>query len=154
QFPLPKWFGDLVLRSELLPPRLPRIQHYARRPMFDFDFNLRAPGWHSEVGYLIHGEEVEPVPHAPADTDAPAIERLPHHLRILLGEFCFRSDADAANTVAMMLTGLLANHFVDVLKAIFLIDGNQPGLGKTLLVRVVALILDGVDPRLTGFTND
>lgn len=154
QFPAPKWVVDLLLRSELLPPHLPRIQHYARRPLFDSNFNLRGPSWHAEVGILVHGENIEPAIHDVVDSDAPAIERLPTHLQSLLAGFCFRSDSDVVNALAMLLTGLLVNHFIVVLKAIFLIDGNQPGLGKTLLVRVAGIILDGVDPRLIHFSAD
>ncbi len=43
QFPVPKWFADLLLRSEHFADALPRIQTYARRPVFDADFVLRGP---------------------------------------------------------------------------------------------------------------
>ena len=81
----------MLLRSELLPPHLPRIKHYARRPLFDHNFNLRGPGWHPEVGILVHGEEVEPAIHEVTDGDVPAIERLPPErrqklLELLLGD--------------------------------------------------------------------
>jgi hypothetical protein len=154
QFPIRKWFACLLLRSELLLPRIPRIRHYATRPVFDGNFVLRGPGWHPDVGVLVHGSDIEPASFMPINTSLPAIERLPTHLRTLLHGFCFRADADVANTIGLMLTGLLIDHFVIPGKAIALVDGNQPGLGKTLLVRVIGLVLDGVDPRTIHFTHD
>src|SRR5262249_24935205 len=41
EFPVPRWFADLLLRSEILTDPLPRIRHYATRPVFDEDFVLR-----------------------------------------------------------------------------------------------------------------
>ena len=54
-----------------------------------------------------------------------------------------------------MLTGLLVNLFVRTGKPIFLIDGTQPNLGKTLLATVIGIVLDGTVPALIKFTpND
>ena len=154
QFPVPKWFCDLLLRSELLQAAILRIKVYAQRPLFDEDFILRGPGWHNDVGIMIHGPEIEPVPFMAASEGAPAIERLPQHLQTLLSGFCFASDADVANAVGAMLTGMLVNHFIVDGKAILLVDGNQPGLGKTLLVRVIGIVCDYIDPPLLHFTAE
>ena len=147
-FPPPRWFVRSLFTSDLLDGRLPRIRMYAARPVFDMDYQLCSPGWHPKSGVLVHGPHVEPVFPAPADTGLPALGRLPLHLRTFLGGFCFRSDADLANALAMFITGLLANHFVREPKGLFLVDGNQPGLGKTLLVRCLGQVLDGADPLL------
>lgn len=154
QFPPPSWFADLLLRSELLQAAIPRIRVYAQRPLFDEDFILRGPGWHADAGILIHGPVIEPEPFVPAAEGAPIMERLPPHVRTLLSGFCFRSDSDVVNTMGALLTGLLVNHFVVDGKALLLIDGNQPGLGKTLLVRVFGIVCDGVDTPLLHFTAD
>jgi hypothetical protein len=154
QFPVPRWLADVLLRSELLTARLPRIRHYATRPVFGQDFVLLGPGWHAGTGILVHGPAVEPVPFVPGGPDVPAIQRLPTHLRTLLGEFCFRSDADLANCVGLLLTGLLMSHFTVGGKALALVDSNQAGLGKTLLTRVFGLIMDGLDPWLIHYTEN
>ncbi|VTU00922.1 Uncharacterized protein OS=Caulobacter phage CcrSwift GN=CcrSwift_gp143 PE=4 SV=1 [Gemmataceae bacterium] len=154
QFPPPRWFAHVLLTSDLLYERLPRIRTYANRPVFDANFHLRPPGWSEGPGILVHGPHVEPVPPEPADPNRTALDRLPRHLRELLGGFCFRSCADVANALSMLLTGLLANHFVEAGKGVFLLDGNQPGLGKTLLVRVAGMVLDGADPRLISYAAD
>src|SRR5262249_53173950 len=101
-----------------------------------------------------HGPAVEPVlPPDPAP-GRPFVDRLPRHLRALLSGFCFREDADAVNALAALVTAVLVNHFVAVPKPVVLLDGNQPGLGKTPLARVLGAVLDGHDPSLIAFTTD
>ncbi|MEO7702810.1 MAG: hypothetical protein ABIZ04_26555, partial [Opitutus sp.] len=83
-----------------------------------------------------------------------AIDRLPPHLQRLLRDYCFRSDADAANYVSMLLTGVLITHFIDEGKPIFGFDGNQPGVGKSLAATTGGLLLDGVVPTLNRYLTD
>jgi hypothetical protein len=154
QFPPPHCFIDLVLKADPLPAALPEVRCYARRPVFDPDFVLCGRGWHPRHGILVHGPDVDPLPWPPAPLGAGLLDRLPWRLRKLLGGFCFREDADLANAVAFLLTGLLVNHFVEPGKPIALIDGNQPGLGKTLLARLFGLLFDGRDPGLVRYTPD
>src|SRR5205823_11836795 len=59
-----------------------------------------------------------------------------------------------ANALALLLTALLVGRYVRVGKPVALIDGNQPGLGKTLLARVVGVLMDGHDPTLMRYTAD
>jgi hypothetical protein len=152
QFPPPSRFVSTLLTREPTLASLPAIAIYALRPVFDENFQLRGPGWHEEVGILVHGFDVEPVLPDCVDPDLPAIERLPPYLGRLLGDFCFKEDADVANTVAVLITGLAVTNFITNGKPVVLLDGNQPGLGKTLLVRVIGMVLDGVDPRLIHYT--
>ena len=144
-----------VLADESLWQHLPEIRHHARRPTFDLDFQLCAPGWNAASGILVHAPEVVPTSHAPAsDPDATGLDRLPPRLRALFGEFSWRSDADLVNALAMLLTGLLINHFVDDPHPGGLVDANQPGTGKTLYVQVVGRILDGAEPPRTALVRD
>lgn len=154
QFAAPPKALGVLLADETLLARLPRIDAYARRPVFSPDFVLLAPGYHLAHRILVHGPEVEP-DLTPLPAGGRAIDRLPDRLRTLLADFCFKADADLVNAVGWLLTGLLAGHFVETGKPLALIDGNQPGVGKTLLVRVAGVLLDGRDPRLIHFTaND
>ena len=144
-----------VLADESVWQHLPEIKFYARRPTFDLDFQLCAPGWNAASGILVHAPEVVPATHAPASApDAPALDRLPPRLRALFAEFSWRSDADLVNALAMLLTGLLINHFVDDPHPGGLVDANQPGTGKTLYVQVVGRILDGAEPPRTALVRD
>ena len=64
------------------------------------------------------------------------------------------ADPDVVNTIGAFLTGLLPAHFRHIGKGLILLDGNQPGVGKTLLARTIGVVLDGDDPRLTSFSAD
>lgn len=153
QFPVPPKALGVLLNADPLLAALPVVELYARRPLFGPDFQLLGPGYHPGQKCLIHGPAVEPHLDPLPEADDP-LDRLPPHLRALLGGFCFRTPTDLVNTLGLFLTGLLINHFVTTLKAVALVDGNQPGLGKTLLMRVLGLVLDGADPNLIHYTAD
>jgi hypothetical protein len=154
EFTPPSRFVATLLHREPSLAALPLIRIYAPRPVFDQDFVLRGPGWHPAVGILVHGMNIEPVIPDEVDQDVPAIDRLPPHLHNLLKDFPFKEDADVANTVAVLLTGLLITLFISTGHPVVLLDGNQPGLGKTLLVRVIGVVLDGIDPRIIHYSAD
>jgi len=144
---LPAKLVAATMADEALGHRLPRIRHYSRRPCFDRNFQLCVPGWNADSDILVHAKAVEPGCWAPSHAaGAPAIDRLPPHLKVLLGEFGWRSEADLVNCVAMLLTGQLINHFIDDPHPAVIVDGNTPGVGKTLLVQVLGRVLDGIEP--------
>jgi len=152
--PASKLIGAL-LADEDLRHRLPVIRHYARRPVFDEEFHLCRPGWNPDSGILVHGPEIEPAPPVPdPGPEDGLLDRLPPHLKGLLREFCWRSDADLANAVGVLLTGVLINHFIDRPHPVVLVDANQPGLGKTLLVQAIGRILDGFEPARVPLARD
>jgi hypothetical protein len=154
QFIPPTKFVAALLHREPTVAALPAIKLYALRPVFDENFVLRGPGWHPDVGILVHGFNIEPTIAEAGDQGVPALDRLPPYLRELLRDFSFREDADVANALAVLITGILIMHFIVPGKPVVLLDGNQPGLGKTLLVRVIGIVLDGADPRIIHFTAD
>jgi len=155
QFAPSRKLAEQVLKREPTLQALPRILQYSRKPVFDREFTLRDPGWYPDVGLLVHGHEIEPViPDGDVDCNADVIDRLPPHLRGLLRDFCLTSDADVANVIGVLLTGLLVGQFVVNGKPVVLLDGNQPGVGKTLLARVIGLVIDGIDPQLIHYTRD
>jgi hypothetical protein len=142
-----------VLLSDYARKSLPRIKIYSNRPVFTKEFEYCGPGWHPKSGVLIHGKDVTPVLRTEVpSTDLPALDRLPLHLRTLLSGFCFQSDADLANTVGMMLTGMLMTHHIETLHPLVLVDANQAELGKTTLAKVIGVVLDGRVPKHITFT--
>jgi hypothetical protein len=153
QFSLPPKAAAVLLNSEPLNRGLRRIDLYAKRPLFSGDFTLLGPGYHPEHRILIHGSAIEPDVTPLPDGDT-ATDRLPKTLQLVLSGFCFRGPADLTNFLGLMLTGLLANHFLTTQKALALIDGNQPGVGKTLLMRSLGVVLDDVDPHLIHYSPD
>jgi hypothetical protein len=131
-----------VLHSEPTREQLPRIELYSRRPVFDKDFELHGPGFSAAAGILVHGEPAEPLLHTPPAAER-ALDRLPPGLKQVFEDFCFDTDADLVNALSVLLTGVLVNNFVDDGKPLFIHNGNQKGIGKTLLAQCYGLILDG-----------
>jgi hypothetical protein len=154
QSAVPAGLAAVLLADEDLAPALPAIEHYARRPVFDKNFRLCGPGWHADGGILVHGDNVVPAELPPGVSGGRAVDRLPHFLRGLLREFSWRSDADLVNAVGILLTGVLINHFIETPHPMALIDGNQKGLGKTLLAQCVGQVLDGAEPARTRLCDD
>jgi hypothetical protein len=152
---LPANLVSALLADQQLWRQLPRIRSYSRRPLFDEQFRLCGPGWNAGTGTLVHGLDVEPAMEAPAySPDAGALDRLPPLLRRLFRGFCWASDADLTNAVAFLLTGLLSNHFVQDPKPVGIIDGNQKGLGKTLLIQAIGHLLDDTEPPRVPLVRD
>lgn len=153
-FPMPASFLRTLFLSELFLSRIPRIDLFETRSTFDRDVVLRGPGWHPGVNILVSGLEIDAEPLPEPDPSLPARERLPPHLRRLLGDFAFRTDADLVHALAILLTGLLVEWFREPGKPIAMIDGNQPGLGKTLLIHVIAEVLDGQRASLISYSKE
>jgi hypothetical protein len=163
---VPPKLVSALLADEDLWQRLPLVKTYARRAVYDEDFTLCGPGWHPEQSILVHGPDITPagLPPAglapaepPAVAQSPAaasIHRLPSCLWRLLQDFCWAEAADLENALGLLLTGLLANHFVSDPKPIGLIDGNQQEIGKTLLAQVFGQVLDGHEPERIPLTRD
>lgn len=147
--------GNLVkalFASEQFAAATPQIEVYSTRPTFDRTFRLCQPGWNPEAKILMHADAVEPIVDWEIDQTVsagnlgPALGRLLPRLRALLEEFCFESPADLVNAVAVLVTGLLINHFVGDSHPMVGVDGNRPGVGKTLFAQVCGVILDGRPP--------
>jgi hypothetical protein len=151
---VPPGLVGALLADEGLWRRLPAIRISSRRAVYDDDFNLRGPGWHGSVGALVHGAAITPAELPPVTTGGRSVDRLPPHLGRLLGEFCWAEDADLENAVALLLTGILSNHFVQNPKPVGLLDGNQPEVGKSLLVQVIGHVLDGQEPERIPIVRD
>jgi hypothetical protein len=157
---VPAKLVNALLADEGLWRRLPLIKTYLRRAVYDEGFTLRGPGWHPDLGILVHGPDITPVmppagpPPVAQGPAAASIGRLPPGLRRLLQDFCWASEADLENALGLLLTGLLANHFVSDPKPVGLIDGNQQEIGKTLLAQVLGQVLDGHEPERIPLTRD
>lgn len=151
--PPDRFVKDLLLRG---PTRetLPEIAKYANHPVISEDYQVLGPGYHAPEKVLVHGPEIEAADFTPADTSLPIMERVPPCLREILRNFPFRSDADAANIIAALITGLLATKFIRPTKPIVSVDGNQPAIGKTLLARLIGRLIGGEDPPIIKYTAD
>ncbi|VTU02483.1 Putative DNA-directed DNA polymerase OS=Corynebacterium genitalium ATCC 33030 GN=HMPREF0291_11989 PE=3 SV=1 [Gemmataceae bacterium] len=136
--PLPTSYASTWLNHPGEGHRLPRIALFTHNPVYTPDWRLAAPGYDADSGIYNAGPAVEP-----CDTT--------EHLDRLLADFCFRTPGDRTNYVGVLLTALLVPRFIGSKPAV-LFNGNQPGLGKSVLAQIVAILRDG-RPTETGTYN-
>lgn len=130
------WFNRL---DEL--KQFPQINLLTHNPVYGPDWNLVQPGYNPETGIYYMGTPIE-------------LATGTHHLDQLLKDFCFKSDPDRANYIGMLLTMLLMPHFIGA-KPLALFNGNQPGLGKTILAQIIAVLRGGKTvPTISYNAND
>ena len=127
--PLPPAYGNTWLNQRLERDRLPVIKLFTRNPVYTEDWRLVAPGYDAPSGIYYAGPAV-----AGRDNS--------EYLDELLADFCFKSPADRTNYLGILLTALLVPRFVGS-KPAALLNGNQPGLGKSILAQIIAIIRDG-----------
>jgi len=127
--PLPSSYGNTWLHHPGERYRLPNIKLFTRNPVYTDDWRLTTPGYDpaSEIYYA--GPEV------PSREDT-------HHLDRLLRDFCFKTHGDRTNYIGMLLTVILVPRFIGSKPAV-LFNGNQPGLGKTVLGQIISIVRDG-----------
>jgi len=137
---------ELFLRMSHSPPqrgRLPVVTHFSRVPVFDKHYQLIPRGYHAESGVYYAGPEIEP---------AGTTELLDD----MCEEFAWRdavNGSDQANFLGMLLTGLLVTRFIGRHPSV-VINGNQPGLGKSYLVELVSWLIDGQSPQGVTYTRN
>jgi len=127
--PLTPAYGGTWLNQRVERSRMPEIKLFTRNPVFTKDWRLVAPGFDCQSGIFYTGQVVEP------REDTP-------HLDALLQDFCFKSPADRTNYIGVLLTAVLMPHFIGA-KPAALFNGNQPGLGKSILAQIIAILRDG-----------
>jgi hypothetical protein len=127
--PLPANYGNTWLNNPSELERLPHIKLFTRNPVYSDDWRLVGSGYDEVSGIFYAGDPIEP-------------QVGQHHLEKLLQDFCFRSEFDRTNYLAMLLTIPLVYHFIGSKPAI-LFNGNQPGLGKSILAQILAILRDG-----------
>jgi hypothetical protein len=127
--PLPTNYANTWLNHPGQGCRLPRITLFTHNPVYTTDWRLAGAGYDAASGIYNAGPDVVPG----ATTE---------HLDRLLAEFCFRTPGDRTNYVGVLLTAILMPRFVGSKPAV-LFNGNQPGLGKSVLAQIVAILRDG-----------
>jgi hypothetical protein len=122
--------------AELLYP----LQRYTRSPLFDADWHLaNEPGYNANARTYYDGPILTPARGTPL-------------LTALLAEFCWKTPIDRVNFIGALLTGVTIPHWPGK-HPLVVLNANLNGLGKTLLARVMASILDG-EEHLIGFHAD
>ena len=127
---LPPHCVPAFLTSPSVVGQLPKLRHYARVPVYDRDWRLVCtPGFHEESGIFYDGPRIRPV-------------QTTTHLDRMLAEFYWKGDADKVNYVGMLLTAATVVHWVGK-HPLAVFSSNIEGLGKTLLARIIGLLIDG-----------
>ncbi|TWT30136.1 hypothetical protein [Blastopirellula retiformator] len=126
--PLPANYGNTWLNHPGERGRLPVIELFTRNPVYSEDWRLVAPGYdpHSKIYYA--GPQVSP-------------RQGTFHLEKMLHDFCFKTPGDRTNYLGILLTTVLIPHFIGS-KPAALFNGNQPGLGKTVLGQITSILRD------------
>ncbi len=127
--PLPAIYANTWLNHYYERARLPKVTLYTRNPVYSSDWRLIGPGFDRQSGIYYAGAPVAPV----AGTK---------HLDTLLRGFCFKSPGDRTNYLGILLTAILMPRFIGS-KPAALFNGNQPGLGKSILAQTIAVLRDG-----------
>jgi len=150
----PSRLYNTALRNSTVKEMLPRITYLANTPIYDQEFTLlQGPKFHS-CGVMVLSQPIYPVTFSVSLANS-AIDRLPPLLKRLLGGFCFRSDADVANTLAVLITSVLINHCLDFDRALIIVDGNRSNVGKSFLIRSLGGVTDDNDIPMIAYTaND
>ena len=127
--PLPPNYGNCWLNHPVETARFPAINLFTLNPVYTLDWTLTPPGYDPASGIYYAGEAVEP---------RPGTTRLD----ALLRDFCFQSPGDRTNYIGMLVTAILMPRFIGSKPAV-IFNGNQPGLGKTVLAQILAILRDG-----------
>jgi len=136
----PRWLVRTLLGAP--PPLFPELRGVVHHPIVRPDGSIRMrEGYDPETRFWCSlGElDIPPVPQHPTDED---VEQAQQVVQDLFYDFPFASQADRANTWALLLTPLVRTAFEGP-APLFLIDKPSPGTGATLLARVVALVTSG-----------
>lgn len=139
--PLPPLYANTWLHHPGERARFPIIKLFTHNPVYAEDWRLVAPGFDAPSGIYYAGQAV-------VRRDGT------EHLDRLLRDFCFKSVADRTNYLGMLLTTLLVPRFIGSKPAV-LFNGNQPGLGKSILAQILAVLRDGHPVETASFNpND
>ena len=68
------------------------------------------------------------------------------HWDTLLRDFCFHTPADRTNFLGILLTAILIPQFIGS-KPAALFNGNQPGLGKSILAQILSIVATAIPLR-------
>jgi hypothetical protein len=112
---------------------------------------LDVPGWDKAMELLYEpNAEFPPIPDRPDQDDA---ERAARQLLDLVGDFPFKGEEHRAAWLAALLTPL-ARFAIDGPCPLFLFDGNVPGVGKSKLTDVIAIVATGRDMPRTAYPDN
>ncbi|WKZ83184.1 MAG: hypothetical protein QY307_02730 [Acidimicrobiia bacterium] len=128
---------------------LPRVIRVVPCPVFGRDGRIRSErGYDPNTGTYYSPPAGFVLPPVSEDPTPSKIEEAVRLIRQdLLGDFPWVSSADFANTMAMLLLPFVRDMF-DGPTPMHVVDAPTPGTGKTLLVRLVGIVVLGREPGM------
>jgi hypothetical protein len=112
---------------------------------------LQVPGYDDVTQLVYQPNDQYPVLGDTA-TRNQAVEDI-EHIRTIVGDFCFESDADFSAWFAMVLT-MTCRHLIDGCVPLFAVNANVRGAGKSLLADVANIIAYGRPSARKVYTDD
>lgn len=126
----------------------PRLDGITTVPVVREDGSIALRGgYDTETGlYIALGDDIAglDVPDSPTDDDVEAARAL--LVDELFGDFWFKGQPDVASAVAALLTPIIRPKVTNV--PLYVIDGQEEGIGKGTLAEVMALIVHGHVPAM------
>jgi hypothetical protein len=132
-------------------PRIRRLEGVIEAPTIRPDSSiLDEPGWDRETGLLYEpAGAYPPIPEKPEHDHARAAAE---ELLELVCDFPFAGEAHRAAWLAALLTAL-ARPAVAGPCPLFLLDGNSPGSGKSMLADLVSVVVTGREMSRTSYPD-
>jgi hypothetical protein len=135
----PPGLATAFITSPALLNRMPTLKAYTSTPVFDRKWNfVNTAGFHSDSGIYYEGPTIDPA----------------HHITMLervLKDFPWKERTDRLNFTGMLITALTILHWITG-KPFCMLNANKAGLGKTLLAKILAILMDGRAPRTITFS--
>ncbi|MEU0793788.1 hypothetical protein ABZ342_27265 [Amycolatopsis sp. NPDC005961] len=121
-------------------PGLPVLRRIISTPVIRPDGTLlQKPGYDPATGfYLAANDDLAPIPDHPSPEEVTAAREF--LLDRFLRDFPWRSDADRANYMALLVTPLI-RPYTRALSPFGMIEASMPGSGKTILTGCVGLLV-------------
>lgn len=156
QFQLPGKVIEQVVAADGFFDSIPAVDYITNHPVFDQDFNWLDVGYHPSQRVLVCGDSFEPailgpVEHKePAQTVAQALDRLPPLTRRLVEGFAWGDLVDLVNFIGAALMVVLMALLVRHTRPGVMVWANKPGVGKSLLCQLLAILKDGAEAAVTS----
>jgi len=130
--------------SLLAYPGVPPLRAVVSHPVLDLSgsYSVRQ-GYDAPSKLYIESQWKETFP-----TEPPSAEEAREHLQTLLAlieGFPFDSEASRAGALALLITGLM-RPVLEGPVPLFLVDAADPATGKSLLARVIGILITGREP--------
>lgn len=136
--------GDLLGNVEMMEGIIPELHQIVRSPIFtasgvlhdEVGYSYESKCWYEQHGVL----DMEEIPSAPDAQHLALAKKM--LLDELLGDFPFETEADKANSLALLLQPF-ARRLIAGPTPLHLVDAPAAGTGKSLLVDAVMRVSNG-----------